>query len=95
MQRYKLEAPAVAADGSMIREVIIRRPTRGDQAKITASVEKERARRARPLDGPALSAIMVAQVIDLPIEIVRKFAVRDLRALHVEVTSAFAKEGMA
>jgi hypothetical protein len=95
MQRYKLKAPAVAADGSTIREVIIRRPTRGDQAKITALVEKERARRAHPLDGPALSAIMVAQVIDLPIEVVRKFAVRDLRALHVEVTSAFAKEGMA
>lgn len=95
MQRYKLKAPAVAADGSMIREVIIRRPTRGDQAKIASSVEKESARRARPLDGPALSAIMVAQVIDLPVEIVRKFAVRDLRALHVDVTSAFAREGMA
>jgi hypothetical protein len=91
--RYKLEATVALPDGTVIREVVIRQPKRTDQAVVKDAVTAARQEAGGRLSDATMSAILVAHFIDLPIAVVRKFAMRDLCQLTIAVTSAVQRDG--
>ncbi len=69
--------------------VALRLPTPADKAAILAEIERTRA-----ASDFARSAIIVARLADLPLDVVRKLAVRDARALTVAAIRLFSDAGM-
>lgn len=91
--RYDLRH-AVRHDGIALDAVILRTPTKQDQAAIMKAAEvlaREKGRELTDRDGFVL---MIAQLADLPLDAVRKLSATDAQALAGIVNRLFAERGM-
>lgn len=91
---YKLLCPVSMEDGSSIKAVMVRKPTEADLAATRLAVSIEHERRGKPLSLPLRSSQMIAHVIDFPVDVVRKFAVRDCCRLHDIIAKAYREAGI-
>lgn len=83
---------AVSTPEADIRAVTIRTPVAADKAAIEAAYE-EALRDGRELSDAAQMAIIVAQLVDLPVSVVRKFGRRDLWRAAEAAIAAFRDAG--
>ena len=88
MHKHVLVTP-LDTPHARLTAVALRLPTPADKAAILAEVERTKA-----ASDFARSAIMIARLADLPLDVVRKLAVRDARALTVAATRLFCDAGM-
>ena len=84
---YKLRSP-VAANGSTLTEVAVRRLMPGDSAAIAFAIREERQKGGRDVSDTRREAIVVATLCDIPLDLAKRIGRPDLAALTKIIGSA-------